>query len=165
MDEATNADSQRPEQERKSGDPFHASHPETEVVVGKKQPEGRDRCDSEQAGAPPQGGRNSFCQADPRYDEADIARCHDEEGTQEMLVLIDVRRSQPSQHKTHASTGEQKPGRNSGPAAAPEDTTGQRDANNQQHSQDDERSIHQTVFGGTDIPRLRVWLQSAVSVT
>lgn len=100
--DATNADSQCPEQERKSSDPFHAAHAETEVVVGEKQSEGGDRCDSQQAGAPPQGGRYGFCQGEPRHGETDVACCHDEEGAQDMLVLIDVRRCQSGQHESHA---------------------------------------------------------------
>nr|WP_030226502.1 hypothetical protein [Streptomyces lavendulae] len=137
-DEASNADSQHPEQEGKSGDPFHPSHAETEVVVGEEQSEGGDRCGSQQAGAPPQRRRYVFCQADPRQNETDVARCHDEEGTQDMLVLVDVRGSQTGQYESHAGAGEQQAGDGSGPAPAPQETTGQDGAENEQHPQSDE---------------------------
>ncbi|GLV85396.1 hypothetical protein Slala03_50850 [Streptomyces lavendulae subsp. lavendulae] len=155
-DEPSNADSQHPEQEGESGDPFHPSHAETEVAVGEEQSEGGDRRGSQQAGAPPQKGRYVFRQADPRQHETDVARCHDEEGAQDMLVLVDVRGSQTGQDESHSGTGEQQAGDGSGPAPAPQETTGQGRAQNEQHPQSDEGNVHQAMPGGADIPRLRL---------
>lgn len=104
--------------------------------MGKEQPESCDRGDARHAGAPPQWGGNVFCQAEPCREKTDVAHRHDEKGAQDVLVLVDVRGSRPGQHESHAGTGEQQTSHGSGRASAPQDTTGQGGANNEQRSQE-----------------------------